>query len=1432
MSVTASSGSPRVSPQLYDTLPLSSVRQAEQQDRFPDRGELDNLINFFQSGQSRVQASRVLSANAQLIVGRAANRIFVGGTPLSYLDEPLAPVTSQQGEERLAADQQAFASSVQTFVQGSGGGGFLGRIREGFSTPADVRVLIPAGFTPINISRYGNERMRKSVRDLGWFVRYVGYALVAGDPSILRVNARGLRDILEKGCSLPATNLALQEMRAASAALFEVGSEERNLVIACFNVLLEELAVATPSARQRPGNPQQQGLQLPAIYALASEGPQRFVIKPNLSGVEKAEIIRAAYRQVFQRDIAKAYSQAPCQVEASQVAQGQISMREFIRALGRSKEYRQQFFSRFANTRAVELAFRHFLGRGVSSLEEFRKYFSIVTEQGLNGLVDSLVNSMEYARVFGEETVPYLRDLGEEAQESAGWGSNRKLFRFSAPFDGAPQYLTLYASYRQPLADQHAYGGGNDPLALGYGAIFPSPTASVRTRPAPYDYSARRLLVGNGLNLSGQINGPTFNSTKPRKVGPRVVSMPSTANDGRRPDVNESAKTVQAVIRAVYAQIIGNSGYAGEQQASAESRLANGEICLKEFIRLIARSKAFQKRYWDGLYITKAIEVMHRRLLGRPTFGRWEIDSYFNTAARQGFFGVVDALIDSEEYQTAFGDDTVPFERFITAFDVNSRRVPSFRPALDTASLPAEARFSQTARPEPSKKAELRTPGSTVQRNLQSRDKGATFGALPQNRTTGFQPVRLRGGVDSNDGPTSQATMNRVLSGSKPEALSRRESVGYVPLELSDNATESELQTVIEAVYRQLLNRMPFDAERSGELESQLRNGSLTVSDFVAGVAASELYQQRLSSVPPLLAAATAHLTLLGRSPKPEEISSFIRQRAEQGQRSATQELLESSDYNDAFGRQTVPYPIGLQTQGGFPLLSLNTTASLVQPKAGQTPPQRPVISTRGQRNRVGQEGPAIPPQAKRKLPSLNLKGRKAGFSSRVSQFRSQPAKTLVSSRTPFVFGSGLSTKAPTSQATMNRVLSGSKPEALSRRESVGYVPLELSDNATESELQTVIEAVYRQLLNRMPFAAERSSELESQLRNGSLAVADFVAGIARSDLYQKRLSGMPPLLSAATAHLTLLGRSPKPEEISSFIRERAEKGQAAATQSLIESNAYSDAFGKRTVPYSIGLTTQGGFPLVSLNSTASLVQPNAGQTPPQRPVISSRGVSTDPNQVSSQAGTTSSGVAFLFGGSDGLKAPTSAAKMLKLMGGALPKAFMAGAAELPAPLTLMDDASESELQEVIAAVYQQLIDRIPYDTERLLEAEAQLRSGTTGVVDFVAEIAASDLFQNRLHALPPLQAAAAAHLALLGRAPLPEEISEFLTNRAENGQVQAVADLIESESYKNSFGRNMVPSPIGINTEAGVPLVSLNQTARMVQGRAGLNPAPSDGAI
>ena len=566
--------------------------------------------------------------------------------------------------------------------------------------------------------------MKKSVRDLAWFLRYVGYAVVAGDPSILAVNTRGLRDVLEKGCSLAATNVALQEMRAAAADLLKDLPEARQLVIDSFNVLIKELDVPTPSARQRLGSPENQGLQLPATYALAAEGAQRFIMRKVLTGAQKAEVVRAAYRQVFERDIVKGYSQVVCPVEATQVRQGQLSMREFIRALGHSKEYRQQFYGRFSNSRAVELAFRHFLGRGISTREEFTRYFDIVSAQGLNGLVDALINTIEYGRVFGEETVPYLRDIGEEAQESAGWGSNRKLFRFSAPFEGAPQYVTLYASYRHPFADQHPYGGGNDPLALNYGAIFPSGTASVATRPAPFSYDSRRILVGNGMRQPGQMNSPQFRAASPRKVGPKVVRLQQIATGGNslprrsgQPSVRNTESSTQGVIRAVYVQVLGTAGYAGEQTKVEEIKLENGDISLREFVRQVARSSAFRRRYWSGLYICKAIEVMHRRLLGRPTFGRWEIDAYFDMAARKGFYGVVDAMLNSNEYATAFGEDTVPYERFITPTDLNTRRVPALKRELVTSAVD----LLPGSRPDVPVPADFRFSGELTARNLSGR---------------------------------------------------------------------------------------------------------------------------------------------------------------------------------------------------------------------------------------------------------------------------------------------------------------------------------------------------------------------------------------------------------------------------------------------------------------------------------------------------------------------------------------------------------------------------------------------------------------------------------------------------------------------------------------------------------------------------------------
>jgi phycobilisome core-membrane linker protein len=1017
MTVTASSGSTRVAPQLYDTLPLSSVRRAEQQDRFPDVGELDNLITFFQSGQARIEAARRLSANAEAIVARAANRIFAGGTPLSYLDAPLASQATAAAVEAtpLATDQAAFQRSVQTFT-GAGApkrGNVLSRLLEGTGGDADVRVVLPGGFTPIAVSLYGTDRMRKSLRDLAWFLRYVGYALVAGDPSILAVNTRGLRDVLEKACSLAATNVALQEMRAASADLLKDKPQARQLAIDCFNVLLKELEVATPTTRARLGSPVNQGLQLPAIYALAAEGRQRFVMRPRLSGREKAEVVRAAYRQVFERDIVKGYSQVVCPVEATQFRQGQISAREFIRALGRSKEYRRQFYSRFSNSRVVELAFRHFLGRGISSIEEFRRYFAIVSEQGLPGLVDSIVNGMEYARVFGEETIPYLRDLGEEAQESAGWGSNRKLFRFSAPFEGAPQYITLYASYRQPFPDQHPYGGGNDPLALTYGAIFPSGTASVATRPAPFRYDARRLLVSNGLAQPGQMNSAQFRKAAPRRVGPRVVRMQQIATGGNsvprrggQPSVRGSESATQGVIRAVYVQILGTGGYAGERVTVEEIKLENGDISLREFVRQVARSDAFRRRYWSGLYICKAIEVMHRRILGRPTFGRWEIDAYFDTAARTGFYGVVDRMISSREYNDCFGEDTVPYERFVTPADRNARQVPALRRPLDASAV---ASLAPLSRPDVKPPDAVRTPGSLTPRNLPGRGpvvrgswtaaiSGGEKPASPEVQRSGplslrqppapsrtwvpsrapspvFAPAGrpatapsgaptapsrstpLPGGAAAAGGwraavgggsffgtpPAPGGAMEKALRPGRPQGFARRASLGR-PVRLLSDPSEGQLKEVVEASYRQLLNRVPLAAERLTDAESQLRDRQISVAEFIAQIAGSDLFQQRLNRMAPLRAASAAYLTLLGRAAQPTEVSRFLGTRGKAGQQAALEQILNSLEYAEAFGQDTVPCLRGLNSADGIPLATVNRTAALYAGNAGLNPSPREAI--------------------------------------------------------------------------------------------------------------------------------------------------------------------------------------------------------------------------------------------------------------------------------------------------------------------------------------------------------------------------------------------------------------------------------------------------------------------------------------------------------
>jgi phycobilisome core-membrane linker protein len=860
MSLKASGGSSLARPQLYQTVPVSAITQAEQQDRFLDKPELNELIAYFQSGSKRLDIAQTLTRNSDLIVSRAANRIFTGGSPMAYLEKPPVEELALVGAGKMINVQEGMKLGTVTYAESGsgGGGGFLGGLKGIFASSGPI----PPGFRPINVSRYGPSNMQKSLRDLSWFLRYITYAIVAGDTSILIVNTRGLREVLENACSIDATIVALQEMRAASIEYFQRDKDAATLISDYFNILLGELKAPTPAnkLRQRPSS-DQQGLSLPQSYYNGAEKRQKFVMKTGLSESEKSSIIKAAYRQIFERDITRAYSQSISDLE-SKVKNGDISMKEFVRRLGKSPLYRKQFFEPFINSRALELAFRHFLGRGPSSREEVQKYFSIVSSGGLGALIDALVDSQEYSDYFGEETVPYLRGLGAEAQECRNWGMQIDLFNYSAPFRKVPQFITTFAKYDRPLPDQHVYGSGNDPLEIQFGAIFPKETREPSSSPAPFSKDTKRILIHRGPATNNQNSNPGARGEFPGTLGPKVFrlnnELPGSSNGV---SVKFGESSTQRVILAAYRQVFGRMPYEGQRLSVAEIKLENGDITLREFIKTLAKSEAFRKIYWTPLYVVKAIEYIHRRLLGRPTYGRQEMNQYFDLCSKKGFYALIDAIIDSPEYTEAFGEDTVPYERYLTPQGMQLRMVRLGNLREDIG--------QRVDKEETPRFIELGTPSVSI-------------------RTEPDIQSRVGQGV------TVQREQTKIFK-------------------LLTNLDKVAVQNTVRAAYRQIFERdlEPYiiNAEFTA-LESKLSNAEITVKEFIEGLGGSDLYLKEFYAPYPntkVIELGTKHF--LGRAPlNQKEIQKYNQILATKGLKAFIGAMVNSMEYLQLFGEDTVPY--------------------------------------------------------------------------------------------------------------------------------------------------------------------------------------------------------------------------------------------------------------------------------------------------------------------------------------------------------------------------------------------------------------------------------------------------------------------------------------------------------------------------------------------
>jgi phycocyanin-associated rod linker protein len=134
---------------------------------------------------------------------------------------------------------------------------------------------------------------------------------------------------------------------------------------------------------------------------------------------------------------------------------------------------------------------------------------------------------------------------------------------------------------------------------------------------------------------------------------------------------------------------------------------------------------------------------------------------------------------------------------------------------------------------------------------------------------------------------------------------------------------------------------------------------------------------------------------------------------------------------------------------------------------------------------------------------------------------------------------------------------------------------------STGSEaLTATITAAYRQVFGNLgPTENQRCTELESQLMNGDISVRDFVAGLAKSDLYkQNYFFGVSPIRGIELNYKHLLGRPPLNQaEVSAAITVIAEHGFDGLVEKLTRSGEYLEVFGTETVPYLRAWTSAAG---------------------------------------------------------------------------------------------------------------------------------------------------------------------------------------------------------------------------------------------------------------
>ncbi|CAN1209605.1 phycobilisome linker polypeptide [Tumidithrix helvetica PCC 7403] len=130
-------------------------------------------------------------------------------------------------------------------------------------------------------------------------------------------------------------------------------------------------------------------------------------LRPNWTPEDAQVVINAVYRHVLGNDYIMAVERLVG--PESLLKNGQITVRDFVRAVAKSDLYKTKFLYPNFQTRVIELNFKHLLGRAPNGEAEVIEHLDRYQNEGFDADIDSYIDSAEYEANFGDAIVPYYR---------------------------------------------------------------------------------------------------------------------------------------------------------------------------------------------------------------------------------------------------------------------------------------------------------------------------------------------------------------------------------------------------------------------------------------------------------------------------------------------------------------------------------------------------------------------------------------------------------------------------------------------------------------------------------------------------------------------------------------------------------------------------------------------------------------------------------------------------------------------------------------------------------------------------------------------------------------------------------------------------------------------------------------------------------------